>query len=62
MKYFVIVLAILLAGCNASVRNANAVDRLHSSMKSACKWDTFRYTVSELDNNITYTITCVREQ
>ena len=62
MKYAVILAGLLLCGCNAGMRNANAVDRLHSSMKSACKWETFRYTVTELDNNITYTITCVREQ
>lgn len=63
MKYFVMILVgLLLAGCNSGMQNANAVDRAHSAIKSACDWKSMRYSVTELDNNITYTLTCVRGQ
>lgn len=62
MKYFVILAGLLLAGCGNGVTEANSEGSAHNALRQACVWKTMRYTFVELDNIITYTVTCERQR
>jgi hypothetical protein len=61
MKYLLILMVAVLAGCSVGSRNANSEDRAHSALRAACIWKTMRWNLVELDDKITYTVTCERE-
>lgn len=63
MRYaLILMMTIFIVGCGNGAQEANSESQAHHAMRTSCVWKTMRWSIVELDNKITYTVTCERDR